>query len=182
MPPPGQVASFELTVSDVDRGVYETLSIQVARHPSESVEYFVTRVLAYALEWREGLSFSRGLHAAEEPALWVHDLTGALVAWIEVGTPEVDRLHRASKAAEAVAVWCHKDTARWLQQAAGGRVHAPDRIRVVEVPRALVGWLAERLDRRNAWSLSRTEDELFVEVRGETTTAPLAVHPWPSGG
>jgi uncharacterized protein YaeQ len=180
MPPAGQVASFELTVSDVDRGVYETLSVQVARHPSESVEYFVTRLLAYALEWREGLTFSRGLHVADEPALWVHDLTGTLLAWIEVGTPETDRLHRATKAADEVAVWCHKDAPRWLAQVAGARVHAPERIRVTEVPKALVTWLGERLDRRNRWSLSRTEGELFVEVAGETTTAVLTVHPWPA--
>jgi uncharacterized protein YaeQ len=179
MPPAGQVSSFELTVSDVDRGVYETLTIQVAQHPSESVEYLLTRVLAYALEWREGLAFSRGLHAAEEPALWVHDLTGALLAWIEVGAPEAERLHRATKAADEVVVWCHKDAPRWIAQLAGARIHAPERLRVVEVPRPLLAWLAERLDRRNRWALSRTEGELFVEVAGKTFSSALPVHPWP---
>jgi uncharacterized protein YaeQ len=162
MPPAGQVSSFELTVSDVDRGVYETLTIQVAQHPSESVEYLLTRVLAYALEWREGLAFSR-----------------ALLAWIEVGAPEAERLHRATKAADEVVVWCHKDAPRWIAQLAGARIHAPERLRVVEVPRPLLAWLAERLDRRNRWALSRTEGELFVEVAGTTFSSALPVHPWP---
>lgn len=179
MPPAGQVLSFELTVSDVDRGVYETLTFQVAQHPSESIEYLVTRVLAYAFEWQEGLAFTRGLHAAEEPALWVRDRTGALREIVEVGAPEPARVHRGTKAADAVVVWCHKDVARWLAAAASERVHAPERVRVVEVPRDLVAWLAERLDRRNRWALSRTEGEVFVEAGGDTTTAELRVHGWP---
>lgn len=177
--PAGQVFSFEIALSDVDRGVYESISMQVAQHPSESIEYLVTRVLAFALEWRDGIAFSRGLHAAEEPALWVRDLTGALRVIIEVGAPDPARIHRGTKAADEVVVWCHKDVPRWLAAAAGERVHAPERVRVVEVPREIVAWLADRLDRRNAWSLSRTEGELFVEVRGETATAALAVHRWP---
>jgi uncharacterized protein YaeQ len=179
MPPSGQVLSFELSVSDVDRGVYETLSVKVAQHPSESVEYLVTRVLAYALEYREGIAFSHGLHAAEEPALWVRDLTGALQVIIEVGAPELARVHRGTKAADEVVVWCHKDAPRWLAAAASERMHAPERIRVVEVPRDLLAWLAARLDRRNRWALSRTEGELYVEIGGETATAPLVIHPWP---
>ena len=73
---------FDLSVSDVDRGVYESVSLKVARHPSETAEYMLTRVLAYALELQEGLAFSAGLAAADEPALWVRDLQGTLQAWI----------------------------------------------------------------------------------------------------
>jgi uncharacterized protein YaeQ len=186
VPPAGQVLGFELAVSDVDRGVYDTLTVQVAQHPSESTEYLVTRVLAYALEHREGIAFSHGLHVADEPALWVRDLTGQLLAWIEVGTPELPRLHRATKACDEVVVWCHKDAPRWLAMAAADKVkvHRPERVRVVEVGKPLVAWLAERLDRRNKWAISRTEGEVYVEVTrngvGETFTATLPIHPWPA--
>src|SRR5262245_25460311 len=100
--------TFDVELSDVDRGVYESLSLRTARHPSESEQYLVARVLAYALEYTPGIAFTQGLFASDEPAVWVRDLTDQLVAWIEVGTPDPARLHKASKAAERVAVYCHK--------------------------------------------------------------------------
>lgn len=63
------VYSFEIGLSDVDRGVYAALSLRAARHPSETPEYLLTRVLAYCLEYTEGLEMSRGLAEPDEPAL-----------------------------------------------------------------------------------------------------------------
>jgi uncharacterized protein YaeQ len=99
------IYNFDIQLSDVDRNVYETLALRVARHPSETEEYLVTRVLAYCLEYVEGIAFSKGLAQADEPAIVVRDLTGDLRAWIEVGAPDADRLHKASKAAPRVAVY-----------------------------------------------------------------------------
>src|SRR5580658_10515320 len=90
--------SFEVTLSDSDRGVYESLSFRVAQHPSETAEYLATRLLAYCLEYTQGLTFSKGLSEPDLPALTVHDLTGVLTSWIEVGLPEPARLHKAAKA------------------------------------------------------------------------------------
>src|SRR5438552_923762 len=95
---PSTLYTLEIDLSDVDRGVYESLALKVARHPSETAEYLITRLLAYCLEYTEGLSFSRGLAEPDEPALAVRDLTGAVTSWIEVGAPDAARLHRASKA------------------------------------------------------------------------------------
>ena len=88
----------------------------MARDPSESEEHLVARVLAYALEFTEGIAFSRGLSEPEEPTIAVRDLTGALRAWIEVGTPEAARLHKAGKAAPRVAVYTHKDPAQLVDR------------------------------------------------------------------
>ncbi len=88
---------FNVRLSHVDRGVYETLELRLARHPSESAEYLVTRLLAYCLEYREGIAFSKGLSEPDEPAIVVRDLTGALKGWIEVGAPEVRDCTRARK-------------------------------------------------------------------------------------
>ena len=93
------IYNFTIGLSDVDRGVYETLELKVAKHPSESDEYLVTRVLAYCLEYAEGIAFSRGLSSPDEPPIAVRDLTGVLKAWIEVGSPDAARLHKAGKAA-----------------------------------------------------------------------------------
>ena len=96
------IYNFTIGLSDVDRGVYETLALKLARHPSESAEYLVTRLLAYCLEYVEGIAFSRGLSEPEQPALSVRDLTGTLKSWIDVGSPDAARLHKAGKAARAV--------------------------------------------------------------------------------
>src|SRR5512145_755182 len=99
------VRRFEIALADSDRGVYEQLDLRVAQHPSESERYLVARVIARALEHGEGVSFTRGLDADDEPALWQRDLRNDLQAWIEVGAPSPERLHRASKACPRVVVY-----------------------------------------------------------------------------
>ena len=75
----------------MDRNVYETLDLRVALHPSEAVDHMLVRVLAYCLEFTEGLEFSKGLDDPDTPALWARDLTGRLTHWIEVGLPSAEK-------------------------------------------------------------------------------------------
>lgn len=110
---------FDIDLADADRHVYESLSLHVACHASESDEYLVARVLAYALEYADGIEFTRGLSEPEWPAILVRDLTGALQSWIEIGTPDAARLHRACKASPRVAVYVHKEPTQWLRALAG---------------------------------------------------------------
>src|ERR1700727_2897876 len=90
---------FTVRLADSDRGVYETLALRVAQHPSETPEYLMTRVLAYFLEYAEGIAFSKGLSDPDEPAIAVRDLTGVLTTWIDIGLPEAARMHKAGKMA-----------------------------------------------------------------------------------
>src|SRR5690349_1842635 len=99
------VRRFEIALADSDRGVYEQLDLRVAQHPSESERYLVARVIARALEHADGVEFSRGLAADDEPALWQRDLRGDLQAWIEIGAPSPERLHRASKLGARIVVY-----------------------------------------------------------------------------
>ena len=122
---------FTIRLSDVDRGVYETLELKAAKHPSESDEYLVTRVLAYCLEYAEGIAFSPGLSEPDEPPIAVRDLTGALKAWIEIGSPDAARLHKAAKAAPRVAVYTHKDPALLLRSLDGERIHRAEALELV---------------------------------------------------
>lgn len=174
------VVGFEIALSDVDRGVYEALSLKVAQHPSETNEYLVARVLAYALEYAEGIQFAPGMATSEEPALQIRDLTGQLQTWIEVGTPDAARLHKATKAADRVAVYCHKDPGPWQRGLIGQKVHAPDRLAMYALDRAAVVQLAGRLDRRNDWSLSRVDSVLYVEAGPSSIAVPLEPLPWPT--
>jgi uncharacterized protein YaeQ len=171
----------DLSLSDVDRGVYDTLALTVARHPSETLEHLVACVLGYALELEEGIGLSPGLCAADEPAVHVRDLTGRRTAWIDVGTPDADRLHRASKSTDRVAVYCHKEPGAWLRGLAKARVHRAEAIALWALDRQLVGFLAERTARRTAWSVTRAEGVLYVGVGEETWEAPLERLAWPVG-
>jgi uncharacterized protein YaeQ len=154
--------------------VYETLTLRVARHPSESEEYLVARVLAYALEVTEGIAFSSGgLSEPDEPPIAVRDLTGAIRTWIEIGNPDAARLHKASKAASRVVVYTHKDPERLLQNLAGERIHRGDELEVYAIDRALVAALVARLDRRMAFALGVSDRELFVSVGTETLTGAV---------
>jgi uncharacterized protein YaeQ len=94
---PSTVRRLKLQLSDTERGVYESLDLRLAQHPSETDAYLVTRVLAYALAYEEGIAFSHGLQNSEEPAVWLKSADDRPTLWIEVGTPSAERLHRASK-------------------------------------------------------------------------------------
>jgi len=170
------IHTFDIQLADVDRGVYETLALRVARHPSETEEYLLTRVLAYCLEYAEGISFSKGLSEPDEPALSIRDLTGALRAWIEVGTPDAARLHKASKAAPRVAVYMHKDPTNFVRQLAGERIHRADALELIAVDRALLADLVGRLDQRMAFDLSVTDGDLYLTIDGATLTGRMQRH------
>src|SRR5882672_6150955 len=167
------IYTIQIDLADSDRGVYESLDLRVARHPSESEEYLVTRVLAYALEYAEGIEFSRGISDPDEPAIAIRDLTGALKAWIEIGSPEAARLHKASKASPRVAVYTHKDPDQLVARLKGERIHRADAVELWAVDRGLVSQLSARLDRRMSLSLSVTDRELFVSIGAETLTGRI---------
>ena len=167
----------EIDLSDSDRRVYESLSLRVACHPSESEEYLVTRILAYALEYAEGIAFSRGISDPEEPTISVRDLTGRLIAWIEIGNPDAARLHKASKASPRVAIYTHKDPKQLVERLAGARIHRAEDIELWAVDRAFIAQVAARIDRRMSFSLSVTDRELLLSIGTDTLTGRLVRHP-----
>ena len=170
------VYTFDIQLAHVDRGVYETLALRAARHPSETEEYLLTRVLAYCLEYAEGIAFSKGLAEPDEPAVAVRDLTGALRAWVEVGAPDAARLHKASKAAPRVAVYTHKDPAQLVRQLAGERIHRAAALELYAVDRELLAELASRLERRMAFDLSVTDGTIYIGIGGETLSGTVERH------
>jgi uncharacterized protein YaeQ len=173
------IYNFDIELADVDRGVYETLSFKIACQPSETEEYLLSRVLAYCLEYAEGIAFSRGIAEADVPALSVRDLTGALQVWIDVGAPDAARLHKASKAAPRVAVYTHREPAQLLRQLAGERIHRSAELELYGIDRELIAELVARLDRRNAWALSVTERHLYLTIDGETLEGDVVRVPLP---
>ncbi|HEV8675465.1 MAG TPA: YaeQ family protein [Methylomirabilota bacterium] len=168
------IYNFGIELADSDRQVYESLALRVARHPSESDAYLLTRVLAYALEFTEGIEFSPGLSEPDEPAIWVRDLTGAIRSWIDIGSPEAARLHKAGKAAPRVAVYTHKDPAQLISRLAGQRIHRVETLELYAVDRGLISGLAARLERRMAFALSVNERDLLLSIGTDTLSGPVS--------
>ena len=162
------IYNFDIELADADRNLYESLALRVARHPSESEEYLVTRVLAYVLEFTEGIEFSRGVSDPEDPAISIRDLTGRIKTWIDVGTPDAARLHKAAKSGARVVVYTHKNTDQFLKQLSGEKIHRPDELELYAMDRGLVAALAARLERRVAFSVSITDRELYLSIGTDT--------------
>ena len=167
------VFAFDVDLADSDRQVYEQLSLRLARHPSESDEFLVARLLAYCLEYTEGIEFSRGLSDADDPPIAVCDLTGRLRAWIDVGTPAAERLHRAGKAADRVVVYVHKEHRQWLRQLEGAVIHRRDGLVIQAFDPAFVAAFVARLERRMSFALSVAEGDLFVAFADGSITGRL---------
>jgi uncharacterized protein YaeQ len=159
---------FNIELADSDRSVYQPLELRVARHPSESEEYFLTRVVAYCLEYTEGISFSNGLFDPDEPTIAVRDLTGVLRAWIDVGAPEAARLHRASKAAPRVAVYTHKDGEQLAARLSLERIHRVEALELYALDRRWLTDLAAKLVRRMEFSLTVAERHIYLSLGGDT--------------
>ena len=170
------IYNFQIDLADMDRGVYETLDLRVARHPSETAEYMVVRVLAYCLEYEEGIELTEGVSSGDEPALLVRDLTGRVTAWIEVGMPDAARLHRGSKLAGRVAVYTHRDVRQLLAQLSGEKIHRADAIPIRAFERGAIEQIAASVDRRTSVALSVTHGELFLTMADRTFTVPIAEH------
>ena len=168
------VYTLDIDLSDSDRSVYETLSLRVARHPSESDDYLVTRILAYCLEYTEGIAFSRGgLSDPDEPPIAIRDLTGSLRAWIDIGAPDAARLHKACKLAPRVAVYIHRDPAQLLRNLSGERIHRGETLELYAMDRAFIAAFVARLERRMAFALSINDRELYMSIGDATLTGAV---------
>ena len=167
------IYNLDVQLSDTDRGVYEALAFKVAQQPSESDEHMMARVLAYCLEYTEGIGFSKGIAEPEEPALFVRDLTGALRTWIDIGSPDAARLHKAGKAASRVVVYTHKDPAQLVRALDGERIHRADALELYALDRPLIGELVSHRERRTTFDLTVTEGHLYVSIDGETLSGTV---------
>jgi len=169
--------TFAVQLADVDRGVYDDVTLRAARHPSETDAYMMTRVLAYCLEYGEGIAFSEGISStATEPAVLVRDLTGRLTTWIEVGAPDAERLHYASKLADRTTVYTHRDPEKVIAAWAGKRIHQLEQITVQSFDPGFVDASVAALERRNTMTVTVTDRQLYLDLNGEALSSSVHVH------
>ena len=170
------IYNLSIDLADIDRGLYERFDLCIARQPSETVEYMFMRVIAYCLEYGDGIMFTQGVAAGNEPAVLIRDLTGRITAWIEVGMPDTERLHRGLKLAGRAAVYTHRDVQKLLMQLSATNIDRLATVPVYEFNRAFVDEVAGLLERRSAVSISITERELYLEIRNQTFMTTIVEH------
>ncbi|TRZ92261.1 MAG: YaeQ family protein [Rhodocyclaceae bacterium] len=161
---------IELQIADLDRNYYQNHTLTVARHPSETDERMMARVLAFALYADEALTFGKGLSSEDEPDLWRKDLTGAIDLWIEVGLPEEKRIRRACGRARQVVVLTYggRIADMWWQQNKAA-LQRQDNLVVVNISAEESKALAALTERGMQLQCTLQEAELWLIVDGEST-------------
>jgi uncharacterized protein YaeQ len=165
---PSTIYRVNISLSDVDRGIYEALQTTVALHPSETGERLAARLLAYALFYDSALTFTKGVGAGEEPDLWMKGPDGRTLLWIEVGLPESERLIKAGRHSYRVALIAFgKALAFWELQ------HLPkltgiDNLQIVTFDPGFIGSLAATLERSINWSITMSDNHLYINSGAET--------------
>lgn len=138
----------DIQIADMDRNYYQDHTLTLARHPSETDERMMIRLLAFAIHASESLSFTKGLFDTDEPDLWQKDLTGAIELWIEVGQPDEKRLMKACGRSEQVIVYSYSATSHiWYKQIAN-KLERGRNLSVVNIPAEASAQL-EKLAKRN---------------------------------
>lgn len=155
---------FSVVLSDVDRSLYQTLEFRAAMHPSESLPFFITRVLAYCLCYRDGLEFTAGISSPDDPAMRVMGLTGNIELWIDIGNPDAKRIHKASKTSKEVIIFTHKDARMLTRELREEKVHRLEEIGLYSLDPRFLNQLGATLDRDNKWELTRNQGELYIGV------------------
>jgi uncharacterized protein YaeQ len=173
------IFKVDLSIADIDRGYYADHALTIARHPSETDERLMVRLIAFAHAAAEGLAFGRGLSAEDEPDLVLADLTGAIRLWIDVGLPDEKAVRRAAGRADAVRVYAYGGRAVdvWWNRV-GERLERLERLSVIELPREATAALAAHVDRTMRWQCTIDDGSLLFS--GDRATIPVDLA-WRSG-
>jgi uncharacterized protein YaeQ len=155
------IYKFAIDLSDLDRNHYDALDLVVARHPSESAERMLVRVMAFCINAGDGLAFGKGLSDTEEPALWSHTLDGQTSLWIEVGEPKIERIKKASSQAAQVRIYCFNTKVSVWWPSIEARCRAL-RAEVFQFESADVANAATQMERTMQMSVTISEQSAYV--------------------
>ncbi len=170
---PATIYRVSIQLSNVDKNCYETLATTAARHPSETDQRLISRLIAYALCYEENIAFTRGVSVSEEPDLWVKSYDDRIHKWIEVGLPDPKRLVKAGHHSEKVVLFAYGSSIdRWL---ANGRAQlaAIDNLQVFHLSNELIASLLAKLKRSVDWQLTCSDNILYFTVGGDNIVATL---------
>ncbi|MEZ4453486.1 MAG: YaeQ family protein [Nannocystaceae bacterium] len=166
---------LQVELADIDRGVYTPIDLRLAKHPSESMRYLLTRTLAYCLRYTEGIAFSKGgIASTDEPPIAVHDPTGLLLEWIDVGAPSAERLHRATRAARHVSLYTHTPLTQLRREAASRTIYRVASIAVWRIEASFLDAIEPKIDRNTRIEVMHNDGHLYVTIAGETIDGALS--------
>ena len=137
-----------LQISDLDRGYYQTHNLTIARHPSETDKRMMVRLLAFALNADERLSFTRGLSQDDEPDLWLRSLSGDITLWVEIGQPDEKRIKKGCSRSDRVTIYCfqHRSAGVWWKQVSA-KLERFAHLSVLKLPEGISEQLASFAER-----------------------------------
>lgn len=161
------IYKFKIALSDTNRNYYDSLSLTVAQHPSETIERMMVRVMAFCLNAQEYLVFTKGLSSVDEADIWARTLDDQIALWIDVGEPAVERIKKVSRLADEVKVYCFNSKSDvWWQQS-----QLKMQALAVSVTRFVwpeIQALASLVERTMDFSVSISGDSAYVATeRGE---------------
>jgi uncharacterized protein YaeQ len=169
----------ELQIADMDRNYYQEHGLTLARHPSETDERMMVRLLAFALHADPALTFTKGLFDTDEPDLWQKDLTGAIELWIEVGQPDEKRLMKACGRAEKVIVYSYSATSHIWYKGIANKLERAKNLTVINIPAEASAQL-EQLATRNM-QLQCTIQDGQVWLTDSSATVLVEREPFKAG-
>lgn len=163
----------ELNISDMDRGYYADHNLTIARHPSETDERMMIRVLAFAIHASERLAFGKGISDTEEPDFWLKDYTDAILLWGEVGQPEDRRLLKACGRAEQVVVYsfAHASSIWWKQ--INSRLDRAKNLQIKNIPSATSQALAKLAQRNMQLQCTIQDGQIWLSGGDESVQVDL---------
>jgi uncharacterized protein YaeQ len=158
----------DLQLADMDRNYYDTAALTLARHPSETDERMMIRLLAYAIHANQALTFTKGLFDTEEPDLWQKDLTGAIELWIEVGQPDEKRLMKACGRSAKVIVYSYAATSHiWYKQIAN-KLERAKNLTVINIPAEASAQLQKLANRNMQLQCTIQDGQIYLTDGAET--------------
>lgn len=168
---------FQIELSDIPRSVYETLEFRVAQHPSESMPYLLTRILAYILNYEEDLTFApTGLHDPDAAAIGVPDVHGGFKTLIEIGSPSARKLHKATKSAKTVKVYTYKNPITLIEEIRTEKVHRASELELYSVSTNFLSEIESLLKRDNRWGFLFNDGTITIQSGNTSVSGELSLH------
>jgi|UniRef100_UPI004048129E uncharacterized protein YaeQ len=164
----------DLHVSDSDRHYYGSHSLTIAKHPSETDERMMIRIIAFALQAHEDLSFTKGLSDTDEPDLWIKDLTDAILLWVEIGQPDERRILKACGRSDQVIVYCYGgQTSKIWWDGIANKLTRARNLNVIAIPAEQAQALNTLIERSMVLHVNVQDGEAYVSSdQGQATITP----------
>lgn len=160
-----------LEIADLDRPYYQTHTLTIARHPSETDERMMVRILVFALHAEDSLNFGKGISSEGEPDLSIKDLTGSIESWIDVGLPDEKLVRRACGQAQRVFIYTYggRGADMWWAQNSD-KLERNANLAIVNIPLEVSRALA-KLAQRNMQLQCTIQEGMIWFNQGEETVA-----------